>query len=122
MTKWSTERYGVRNPWLELHFDAPVAVDSVLLESTEGAPNEFGVWAEIATGDLTPVTTSIRTKSMEPPSGMRRAATAMLEKYGFNYLVLLDNDYYFNDFQKYPAFWGIRPVAQTVGATLYRLE
>ncbi len=117
VSKWSTEQYGARGAFLEVDFDRPLAVDSVVLECPEDASLDLGVRADGVT--LHP---AIRSTAIDPPAGMRRAAVEMLESYGFRYLVISDGDYYADDYRKYPAFWGLHSAARAGDWTLYQLE
>ena len=120
-SKWSAERYGSRGAYLELAFDRPIAVDSVLLECPPGVPDKVGLLAA-APGGLIPVKADIQIIAVEPPTGMRRAAIAMLKRYGFEYLVIADSDYYADDFKKYAEYWGIGRKGTAGGWALNHLE
>ena len=46
----------------------------------------------------------------------------MLERYGFEYLMVSNSGYYADDYKKYANFWGIHSVAESGETTLYHLD
>jgi hypothetical protein len=117
VSRWSAERYGAKGAFLEVAFDQPQAVDSVVLECPEDAPEQLALQA-----DHSPVNAKVTAAPVKPPPGMRRAAVRLLESYGFEYLIMSSSDYYSDDFKKYAEFWGVRSLAEAGDWTLYRLE
>jgi Dolichyl-phosphate-mannose-protein mannosyltransferase len=121
VSKWSVEQFGASGAFLEVAFDAPTAVDSVLLECLENAPEQVGVEAATS-GGLVQVKASLHAAKVEAPTGLRRSAIKMLERYGFEYLMISNSGYYADDYKKYANFWGIRSVAESGDTILYHLE
>jgi hypothetical protein len=123
VSKWSSERYGVAGAFLEVTLDQPAAVDSVVLECSENAPENLALWAEPKEGSgLSPVNVKLHTELVAAPTGMRRAAAQMLKNYGFSYLIIADGDYYADDYKKFAEYWGLRVVTRIGDWTLYHLE
>jgi hypothetical protein len=122
VSRWSTEQYGAKGAFLEVAFDRPEAVDSVMLECPEDAPEQIGLRADVSPRGMVPVSARVHSIAVRPPVGMRRAAIKMLENYGFAYLIVSDGDYYADDYKKYADFWGMRSVAKAGDWTLYHLE
>jgi hypothetical protein len=121
VSKWSVEKFGARDASLEVDFDAPTTVDSVLLECQANASEEVGLQAATSNG-LVAVNSAVHATNVEAPPGMRRSAIKMLERYGFEYLMVSNSDYYADDYKKYANFWGIHSVAQSGETTLYHLD
>jgi Dolichyl-phosphate-mannose-protein mannosyltransferase len=121
VSRWSAEQFGAKDAFLEVAFDAPSTVDSIFLDCPESASEQVSLQAATS-GGFVPVNAAVRSVKIEPPSGMRRAAVKMLERYGFEYLMISDSGYYADDYKKYAKFWGIRGVAQAGDTTLYHLE
>lgn len=129
VSRWSVEQFGAKGAFLEVDFDAPTMVDSVILECPWDASEQIAVGAAgsgaavaaDATGFVR-VNTAVRTAAVEAPPGLRRSAIKMLERYGFEYLMISDSGYYADDYKKYANFWGIRSIAESGDTRLYHLE
>jgi hypothetical protein len=121
VSKWSVEKFGARDAFLEVDFDAPTAVDSVLLECPENSSEQVGIQAATSSGFVA-VNSAIHATGVEAPTGLRRSAIKMLERYGFEYLMVSNSDYYADDYKKYANFWGIHSVAESGETTLYHLD
>ena len=65
---------------------------------------------------------AVHATKVEAPTGLRRSAIKMLERYGFEYLMVSNSDYYADDYKKYAKFWGIHSVAESGETTLYHLD
>ena len=126
VSKWSVEQFGAKGAFLEVAFDAPTTVDSVLLECPENASEQVSLQAAAAgsvrNAALVPVNAAVHAVTVEAPVGMRRSAIKMFERYGFEYLMISNSGYYADDYKKYANFWGIRGVAESGDTTLYHLE
>ena len=121
VSKWSVEKFGARDAYLEVEFDAPTTVDSVLLECPENASEQVSLQAATSSG-LVAVNSAVRATEVEAPTGLRRSAIKMLERYGFEYLMVSNSGYYADDYKKYANFWGIHSVAESGETTLYHLD
>ena len=71
---------------------------------------------------LVPVNAAVHAVTVDAPTGLRRSAIKMLERYGFEYLMISNSSYYADDYKKYANFWGIRSIAESGETTLYHLE
>jgi hypothetical protein len=129
VSRWSAEQFGAKGAFLEVDFDAPTTVDSVLLECSESASEQVVLQAAMSSGSvsansagLVAVNAAERAAKVDAPPGLRRSAIKMLERYGFEYLMMSDSSYYADDYKKYANFWGIRSIAESGDTTLYHLE
>jgi hypothetical protein len=129
VSRWSAEQFGAKGAFLEAAFDAPVTVDSVVLECSEDDSEQVTLQAALSSGPtglnagaLVPVNASVRAAKVDAPIGLRRSAIKMLERYGFEYLMMSNSSYYADDYKKYATFWGIRSIAESGDTTLYHLE
>ena len=59
VSKWSVEKFGARDAYLEVEFDAPTTVDSVLLECPENASEQVSLQAATSSG-LVAVNSAVR--------------------------------------------------------------
>jgi hypothetical protein len=122
VSRWSSEQYGAQRAFLEVSFEKPMIVDSVVLECPEDSPESIAIRADLAPHVTKFLVTSVRIGKVQHPAGMRRSAVKLAKEYGFDYLVLSKSDYYADDFEKYFYYWGVRSVATTGDWTLYHLE
>ena len=129
VSRWSAEQFGAKGAFLEVDFDAPLTLDSVLLECPESDSDQVTLQAATAGGPaagdaagLVPVNAAVHAATVDAPTGLRRSAIKMLERYGFEYLMISNSGYYADDYKKYANFWGIRSIAESGETTLYHLE
>jgi hypothetical protein len=121
-SRWSTEQFGAAGAYIEIVFRQPTTLDEVTLQSSSDQTGQLTIQAGTQPDKMVQLNPSIRSSVVQTPAGLRRAATLMLKKYGYNYLIAADGDYFTSDYAANAAYWGIRPVASTGGLTLYRLE
>jgi len=128
VTAWSTWQAVEPGMYLEEQFDAPVAVDEVVLIGP------YDRWAERLRIDGRGVEARgadgpWRTLASQPviavhlsPPGMRRAAVEELRSAGFEYIVAKMDSRLGWDLDHYPSYWGISLLKRVGDFCVFRLE
>ena len=121
-TRWST--WEALSPHARIQIDFPESqrIDEVRLECDPAW--EARVQVEVLTegGRWVALTDTPELVQGVFPSGIRRAATRDLKALGFQYLLINDGDFVFEDMKKYPNFWGITQLADANGTHFFRID
>ena len=121
-TRWSSWQGMAAHAYLRIDFPDPIRVDGVVLECDPAWDARLQVEILLPSGRWVPVTDTVEHVKAEPPGGMRLAASREVKQLGLRYLLISDGDFVFQDFQKYPSYWGITKLAEANGTILYRID
>ena len=121
-TRWSTWQGMAAHANLRLDFPVPLRIDGVALECDPAWDARLQVDALLPSGRWVPVSDTVEHVKAEPPGGMRLAAARDVKLLGLRYLLISDGDFVFQDFKKYPKYWGITKLAEVNGTYLYRID
>ena len=123
LTPWRAYQRVFAGMFVEVDMRRPELADSVLLECAcdvqglrlrlEGR-GEGEAWRALDEAPLRWHT--------EPKEAWKRMAAADLKALGIDFLLIDDWDHYAEDLRKNAAAWGIRPVGESGGSRLYRIE
>jgi hypothetical protein len=123
VTRWRSWEVAFPGMYIDVDFGREESLDEVRLETSSDiirvrmqleAMNPTGQWEKIA-GEPNDVAI--------PPGSFaaRRMATRELEARGLHYLLVVDTDFGFDDFRDDPDVWGLKLVASTPQARLYKV-
>ncbi len=121
VTRWRSWETAFPGMFLEVDFGTDEAVDEVRLETSADyrqvhlqveRMNSAGQWERLG-GEAVD-------RTIAPPRSIRRLAMREMHNRGIHYLLMFDTDYGAGDFRDDPEAWGLRPIASTDGARLYR--
>jgi hypothetical protein len=107
---------------IQVEFPAPLMVDQVVLECDPAWEAHPQVEALLPGGRWVPITDTQEAVKVEPPDGLRRAATRDLKDLGFHFILLNPDDMMYEDMDKYPSYWGVTELAKVNGTRLYHID
>jgi hypothetical protein len=123
VTRWRSWEDAAPGMFLDVDFGEPKLLDQVsLLVASDALHNQVhlrgvdadGVWRDLpARQTIAPV---------REPGNLRADAICELVARGIQYLLVTPTAFGANDFNENSAAWGIRMIAESAGARLYRLE
>ena len=120
VTRWSTWQPMSAGSRLEGDFGRDESVDEVILE---GPPDAAQVSVEVwSRGRWMPAGGRAEESRIDPPPGLRLAATRQLAGRGIRYLLVNHTDFIAADLSERPAQWGIVKVAEANGTILYHIN
>jgi hypothetical protein len=123
MTRWRSWQDAARGMFLEADFGKPQLLDEVrLFVSSDALRNHVrlrgagadGVWRDL------PASRSAVPALLQ--NNLRAEATQELAARGIHYLLVTPTTFGANDFDENAAAWGMRMIAESPGAHLYRLD
>ncbi len=121
VTRWRSWETAFPGMFLEIDFGKDEVVDEVRLETSEDykqvhlqveSMNSAGQWERLG-GEAVD-------RTIAPPPSIRCLAIREMHNRGIHYLLMFDTDYGAGDFRDDPEAWGLKPIASTGGARLYR--
>jgi hypothetical protein len=121
-TRWSTWQAMAPHARVQIDFPRPEPIDEVVLECAPAWEARIQVEVLTERGRWVPLTDTPELAGVDPPSGMRRAATRELKARGIGYLWVNDSDSVAEDMKNYPNSWGITRLAEANGARFYRID
>ncbi|HEY1338582.1 MAG TPA: discoidin domain-containing protein, partial [Bryobacteraceae bacterium] len=121
-TRWSTWENMRPRSRVEIEFGREETIDEVAVECAH--VREAHVQVEVSRGDgqWIPLTDTQQGEPIEPPTGLRRAATAELKALGIGFLLINSDDHLAQDVNKYAKFWGVALLAEKNGTRFYRID
>ncbi len=111
-TRWRSWEHASPGMYLDVDFGKSMPVDEVRLETSYDSRN---VQVQVEGLAQNAVVSSI-----EPPSGIRHAATYEMEQRGIHYLLIHDSDPIADDIRDDPDGWGLTEIAAGYGVKLYQ--
>jgi len=121
-TRWSTWQAMAPGARLQVEFDKPALVDAVVLEADPAWEARLQVDVLTEPGRWVPITDTSERATVEPPAGLRRAATRDVKELGIRFLWINDSDFCAQDMKNYSRFWGITLLAEANGTRFYRID
>jgi hypothetical protein len=107
---------------VEIEFPQPQSLDEVTLECNPAWDAKLQVEVLLDSARWVPVTDTSELIKVEPPPGIRKAATRDVKALGFDYLLVNQDDFVNQDFIKNRNYWGITELAEVNGTRLYRID
>ena len=111
-TRWRSWEHATPGMYLEVDFGKSVAVDEVRVETSYDSRN-----VQIQVEGLAQ---NAVVSSIEPPAGVRHAATYEMAQRGIHYLLIHDSDPIADDIRDDPDGWGLTEIAAGYGVKLYQ--
>ncbi len=122
LTFWRCGETAQPGQFVAVDFHREETADTVLMEA---APNQGGIRLRLegqnAAGRWELLSSSPAVSDAAPPLGMRREAMAELRRRGVGYLLAFADERETQDLRAHPDLWGIRPLAEEKGITLFEL-
>lgn len=122
-TRWRSWETGAPGMYLDVDFGSLRQIDEVRMETSHDFewPMRFAVQTMDSPERWTTIGDTYKETAMKSRGSLRRAATHELHARGINYLLIQDTDGGAVDYLDDPAAWGLEQVAETPGATLYKI-
>src|SRR5579884_1102202 len=120
-TRWRSGEPARPGMYIDVDFGGPQMLDEVRIE---GAYETAAAQARIEAGGggrWQPVAASVAVRDVEPPEGIRHAATYELAARGVHYLLVDDRDSAASQFHGDPESWHLEEIAAGYGMRLYRI-
>jgi hypothetical protein len=121
-TRWSTWQGMAPHARLQLDFPAISRVDEVVLECDPAWEAKLQVDVLEPSGRWVAMTDTVEMKKVEPPGGIRRAATRDVKLLGLRYLLVNEGDFIYEDLKKNLSYWGLTQLFELNGTHLYRID
>ncbi|HXA51736.1 MAG TPA: discoidin domain-containing protein, partial [Candidatus Acidoferrum sp.] len=121
-TRWSTWQGITPHARLQVDFPAARRVDQVVLECDPVWEAKLQVDVLLPSGRWVAMTDTGEMKKVEPPGGIRRAATRDVKLLGFRYLLVSEGDLVYQDLKKYAKYWGVTQLFELNGTDFYRID
>jgi hypothetical protein len=121
-TRWSTWQGMAPHARLQVDFPAIRRVDEVSLECDPAWEAKLQVDVLLPSGRWVAMTDTVDMKKVEPPGGIRRAATRDVKLLGFRYLLVNEGDFVYRDFKKNFDYWGVTQLFELNGTHFYRID
>lgn len=122
MTQWRSWEPFAPGMYVEIDFGRAERVDAMVLD---GQPDELSkLWLEgwLDDGRQLVLSGGSEVKEIPPPENMRRWVAAEIKWNGIEYFLLHDFDAGGDDIRKHAAEYGMREIAATHGARLYKID
>ena len=121
-TRWSTWQAMSPGDRIQVELPSPETIDEVVIECDPAWEALPQVEILLDGGRWVPITDTVDTVKVEPPDGIRRAATRDARALGFHYILVNQGDGVYNDILKYQKYWGLTEVAKAHGTHLYKID
>jgi hypothetical protein len=121
-TRWSTWQAMSPGARLQAEFGKAETLDSVWLECDPAWEAKVQVEVLTARGLWVAITDTAERSTVDPPSGIRRAAIRDVKALGIRFLWINDADFCAADMKNYSKFWGITLLAEANGTRFYRID
>jgi hypothetical protein len=121
-TRWSTWQGIGPHARIEIEFPSPQRIDEVTLECDPVWEAKLQAEIRMPDGRWVAVTDTVEYEKVEPPPGIRLAASRDVKALGFRYLLVNDGDFLYEDLKKYPKFWGMTQLTEVNGTHFYRID
>jgi hypothetical protein len=122
-TRWKSWQPLDGQEYLELDFGALRQVDSVALDSAPGQDQvRLRLEGREATGNWIPLAGAPQGNGVPAPPATRRMIARELLRQGVGYMLVPDSSPPATDLRARPGEWGITPLGESGGVTLYRVD
>jgi len=121
-TRWSTWQAMAPGSRLQVEFGQAELVDAVVLEADPAWEARVQVEVLMERGRWVAITDTSERTTVEPPAGIRRAATRDVKELGIRFLWINDSDFCAQDMKNYAKYWGITLLGEANGTRFYRID
>ncbi len=123
VTRWRSWQTLYPGMFLEIDFGRPESADAVRVEcSHDQYKIRLRLEGQLESGEWKTLDPEPDMAETPPPLGLRQMAMEELKTRGVNYMLIYDGDFGADDLRVRSAVWGITPLGERKGATLYRLD
>ena len=120
-TRWRSWEAPTPGMFIEVDFGREELVDEVRVENSADSPSvRMQPETMNASGAWEPLKATLQSDDVFPNPNTRRMATYELHRRGIHYILFFEGDYGAQDVRDDPEGWGLKQVAESPGARLYR--
>jgi hypothetical protein len=122
VTRWSSWEPSRPGQSIEIRFGRAETIDAVVVESAAEGYSKLRLEGRGSDGRWVELAAQPQTVDVDPPRGMRLAATREVKARGVSHLLIQETDFFYQDALRHLRYWGLTEIGQANGTHFYRID